>query len=67
LLHQVGDLFELNVKLRCQKVKSRNHQAVSLTFHGTAKIQAQKTTNVPERWKKTAWQVCGEHGRKTLQ
>jgi len=22
LLHQVGDLFELNVKLRCQKVKS---------------------------------------------
>jgi len=21
LLHQVGDLFELNVKLRCQKVK----------------------------------------------
>jgi len=23
-LHQVGDLFELNVKLRCQKVKSNN-------------------------------------------
>ena len=22
MLHQVGDLFELNVKLRCQKVKS---------------------------------------------
>jgi len=22
-LHQVGDLFELNVKLRCQKVKHR--------------------------------------------
>jgi len=22
-LHQVGDLFELNVKLRCQKVKER--------------------------------------------
>jgi len=21
-LHQVGDLFELNVKLRCQKVKN---------------------------------------------
>jgi len=21
LLHQVGDLFELNIKLRCQKVK----------------------------------------------
>jgi hypothetical protein len=21
MLHQVGDLFELNVKLRCQKVK----------------------------------------------
>jgi hypothetical protein len=24
LLHQVGDLFELNVKLRCQKVKYMN-------------------------------------------
>jgi hypothetical protein len=23
LLHQVRDLFELNVKLRCQKVKSK--------------------------------------------
>jgi hypothetical protein len=22
MLHQVGDLFELNVKLRCQKVKT---------------------------------------------
>jgi len=22
MLHQVGDLFELNVKLRCQKVKA---------------------------------------------
>jgi hypothetical protein len=22
-LHQVGDLFELNVKLRCQKVKGK--------------------------------------------
>jgi hypothetical protein len=22
-LHQVGDLFELDVKLRCQKVKAR--------------------------------------------
>jgi len=22
-LHQVGDLFELNVKLRCQKIKNR--------------------------------------------
>jgi len=21
-MHQVGDLFELNVKLRCQKIKS---------------------------------------------
>jgi hypothetical protein len=24
MLHQVGDLFELNVKLRCQKVKELN-------------------------------------------
>jgi len=23
LLHQVGDLFELNVKIRCQKVNTR--------------------------------------------
>jgi hypothetical protein len=23
LLHQVGDLFELNVKFRCQKVKEK--------------------------------------------
>jgi len=23
-LHQVGDLFELNVKLQCQKVKLEN-------------------------------------------
>jgi hypothetical protein len=23
LLHQVGDLFELNIKLRCRKVKSK--------------------------------------------
>jgi hypothetical protein len=22
MLHQVGDLFELNIKLRCQKVKT---------------------------------------------
>jgi hypothetical protein len=27
LLHQVGDLFELNVKLRCQKVNVR-HQVL---------------------------------------
>jgi len=24
-LHQVGDLFELSVKLRCQKVNLTNH------------------------------------------
>jgi len=31
-LHQVGDLFELNVKLRCQKVKHFHvHTAVVLT------------------------------------
>jgi len=32
-LHQVGVLFELNVKLRCQKVKT-----VSLTFSFLLKI-----------------------------
>jgi hypothetical protein len=26
LLHQVGDLFELNVKLRCQKVKEEDDE-----------------------------------------
>jgi len=26
MLHQVGDLFELNVKLRCQKVKATKLQ-----------------------------------------
>jgi len=29
-LHQVGDLFELNVKLRCQKVKQA---AIRVTEH----------------------------------
>ena len=33
MLHQVGDLFELNVKLRCQKV---NHSHTSLTKHNPA-------------------------------
>jgi hypothetical protein len=28
-LHQVGDLFELNVKLRCQKVKREDNNAFS--------------------------------------
>jgi len=33
-LHQVGDLFELNVKLRCQKVKSTAHfDSCYLAFH----------------------------------
>jgi len=29
LLHQVGDLFELNVKLRCQNVKNGSHNIQS--------------------------------------
>jgi len=33
LLHQVGDLFELNVKLRCQKFNWKGHQLLC-----TAKI-----------------------------
>jgi hypothetical protein len=32
MLHQVGDLFELNVKLRCQKV---NENPLSLTMADT--------------------------------
>jgi len=31
-LHQVGDLFELNVKLRCQKVKE--YQSIALKRPG---------------------------------
>jgi len=30
-LHQVGDLFELNVKLRCQKVKN-NFLEITILF-----------------------------------
>ena len=29
MLHQVGDLFELNVKLRCRKVKSNRQSTIS--------------------------------------
>ena len=32
MLHQVGDLFELNVKLRCQKVKSQKSGHVLENF-----------------------------------
>jgi len=34
-LHQVGDLFELNVKLWCQKVKEQTGEAV---FHNTISV-----------------------------
>jgi len=42
LLHQVGDLFELNVKLRCQKVKlgeKKINTSVSSLLHKGYKIQ----------------------------
>jgi len=32
-LHQVGDLFELNVKLRCQKVKLKSYSTSDVTQH----------------------------------
>jgi len=32
-LHQVGDLFELNVKFRCQKFKQINFDSIKM--HGT--------------------------------
>jgi len=32
-LHQVGDLFELNVKLRCKKVKSSSSHYTADTFN----------------------------------
>jgi len=35
-LHQVGDLFELNIKLRCQKVKPLCTRYIHwLTYHVT--------------------------------
>jgi len=37
-LHQVGDLFELNVKLRCQKVK-RNINTSWLEHHSLTTTQ----------------------------
>jgi hypothetical protein len=30
-LHQVGDLFELNVKLRCQKLNARTTPSTALS------------------------------------
>jgi len=40
LLHQVGDLFELNVKLRCQKVK-----VISMSYHVSAILYSLTTEN----------------------
>jgi len=62
-LHQIGDLSELNVKLRCQKVKTSNAKIVcvwnlSITdpmpaniiklFHNSFLNTNQ---NIPRRWK----------------
>jgi hypothetical protein len=40
-LHQVGDLFELNVKLRCQKVKrgTKVKRSIHTTFQFQHRIQ----------------------------
>jgi hypothetical protein len=38
LLHQVGDLFELNVKLRCQKVKAATTAALRSVFFSPQSI-----------------------------
>jgi hypothetical protein len=37
-LHQVGDLFELNVKLWCQKVKIPNRFAALENLHDSQNI-----------------------------
>ena len=34
MLRQVGDLFELNVKLRCQKVNKCTCLSISISLHG---------------------------------
>jgi len=36
LLHQVGDLFELNVKLQCQKVKASPHDGTHVQRNYTS-------------------------------
>jgi len=41
-LHQVGDLFELNVKLRCQKVKHISTYVVPQNFHMSGVNEARK-------------------------
>jgi hypothetical protein len=41
LLHQVGDLFELNVKLRCQKVKHRKPSNVRNMAEKAEKVEKQ--------------------------
>jgi hypothetical protein len=38
-LHQVGDLFELNVKLRCQKVKFNEDRMQQSHFSVDAQLQ----------------------------
>jgi hypothetical protein len=37
LLHEVGDLFELNVKLRCQKVNRKNLVIMSVGYDMVAR------------------------------
>jgi len=45
-LYQVGDLFELNIKLRCQKVNSNNTK-VRVPHCHTALSGAQLTFSIP--------------------
>jgi hypothetical protein len=49
-MHQVGDLFELNVKLRCQKVNLKTALHVSGVF-----------TTHPQEHKATASTASGKH------
>jgi hypothetical protein len=59
LLHQVGDLFELNVKLRCQKVNM---------LHGSKLLQRKKKRKIKftEKMKTCKFHAINNNGNKFL-
>jgi len=44
-LHQVGDLFELNVKFRCQKIKGREVWNWSCSYRYDSNIISRKRSS----------------------
>jgi len=57
LLHQVGDLFELNVKLRCQKVKHPYISAPVVSFETHCAALPVTCFRIPTPYK--AYYPCG--------